>query len=69
MPILGEDAHFEFRVDTYNLFNQTNIQTSSIDTVVGSVNPDGTTTPNPNFGVAGSGLGSRSVQLQARFSF
>lgn len=69
MPILGEDAHFEFRVDTYNLFNQTNIQTSSIDTTIGSVNPDGTTTPNSNFGVAGSGLGSRTVQLQARFSF
>jgi hypothetical protein len=69
MPILGENAKVEFRCDTFNLYNKTNIQTSSIDTVLGSVNPDGTTSPNSDFGVAGSGLGSRTVQLQARFSF
>lgn len=69
MPVLGENANFSFRVDTYNLFNQTNINTQSIDSRIGTVNPDGTTTPNPDFGVAGSALGSRTVQLQARFSF
>ncbi|MHB1023556.1 MAG: TonB-dependent receptor [Acidobacteriaceae bacterium] len=69
MRVLGENAKLEFRVDTYNLFNKTNISTSSIDGNLGSVAPDGTVTPNPDFGVAGSGLGSRTVQLQARFSF
>ncbi len=69
MPVLGEDAHVEFRVDAFNLFNKTNISATSIDTTVGSVNPDGTSSPNSDFGVAGAGLGSRTVQLQARFSF
>jgi hypothetical protein len=56
-------------VDAFNLFNKTNISATSIDTTVGSVNPDGTSSPNSDFGVAGAGLGSRTVQLQARFSF
>ncbi len=68
-PVLGEKARFSFRVDAYNLFNKTNINTSSINTVLGSANPDGTTAPKQNFGIAGSALGSRTVQLQARFSF
>lgn len=72
--LLGENAKIEFRVDTYNLFNKTNINTSSIDTNLGSVAPDGTVTPNADFGVAGGNaqpgaLGSRTVQLQTRFSF
>lgn len=67
--ILGENAKFEIRADAYNLFNKTNINVSSIDSRVGSVAPDGTVSPNSNFGVAGSALGSRTVQLQARFSF
>ena len=69
MPVLGENATFSFRADAYNLFNKLNISTSSINTTLGSVNPDGTTVPNSDFGVAGSALGSRTVQLQARFSF
>lgn len=69
MPILGENAKFEIRADSYNLFNKTNINTSRIDTNLGSVAPDGTTSPNSDFGVAGAALGSRTVQLQARFSF
>jgi hypothetical protein len=69
VPVLGENAKFEIRADTYNLFNKTNINTSSIDTNLGSVSPNGTVTPNSDFGVAGSALGSRTVQLQARFSF
>jgi hypothetical protein len=69
MPILGESARLEFRVDAYNLFNKTNIKTDSIDNAVGSVGSDGTITPNSNFGIAGAALGSRTVQLQTRFSF
>ena len=70
MPVLGENAKFEIRVDTYNLFNKLNLATSSIDNTLGSVNPDGTVqSVNADFGVARTALGSRIVQLQARFSF
>jgi hypothetical protein len=69
VPGLGENAKFEIRADIYNLFNKTNINGQSIDGNLGSVAPDGTVTPNGDFGVAGSALGSRTVQLQARFSF
>ncbi len=68
--ILGENASWSFRVDTYNLFNKTNINTGCMDTTLGSVNPDGTiASVNHDFGVACGGLGSRTVQLQTRFSF
>lgn len=67
--ILGESARFEVRADVYNFFNKTNINVESIDTNLGGVNPDGTVTPNSHFGVANNALGSRTVQLQARFSF
>ena len=69
IPGLGEKAQFLVRADVYNFFNKTNINSQSIDKNLGSVAPDGTITPNSNFGVAGSALGSRTVQLQARFSF
>lgn len=68
--ILGENAKFEFRADAYNFFNKLNLNTGSIDNIVGSVNPDGTTASvNSDFGVARTALGSRTVQLQVRFSF
>ncbi len=67
---LGENARFEIRADFYNLFNNLNINAASIDGLVGSVGSDGTVTNvNHDFGVAGGALGSRTVQLQARFSF
>ncbi len=69
MPILGENAKLEVRADAYNLFNKTNISASSIDQTVGAVALDGTVSPNNDFGVAGAALASRTVQLQARFSF
>ncbi len=69
MKVLGENAKIEVRADIYNVFNKLNINTSSIDGNLGSVAPDGTVTPNPDFGVAGAALGSRTIQLQARFSF
>jgi hypothetical protein len=71
VPALGESAKFEVRADVYNFFNKLNINPNSIDGFLGSVNPDGTLngTPNADFGVAGSALGSRTIQLQARFSF
>lgn len=61
----------EVRADVYGFFNKLNINPNSIDGFLGSVNPDGTLigAPNADFGVTGSVLGSRTVQLQARFSF
>jgi Carboxypeptidase regulatory-like domain/TonB dependent receptor len=68
--VLGESARIEVRVDTYNLFNKLNLDTANIDNTLGSVNPDGTIqSANTDFGVARNALGSRTVQLQARFSF
>ena len=69
IPGLGERAQFLVRVDVYNFFNKTNINSQTIDANLGSVAPNGTVTPNSDFGVAGGALGSRTVQLQARFSF
>ena len=70
MPVLGDAARFEFRADAYNLFNKTNIDTASMDDTIGSAAPDGTITQvNSHFGLPGNALGSRTVQLQARFSF
>lgn len=71
--VLGKDAVLEIRADAYNLFNKTNINTASIDDTIGSAAPDGTITQvNPHFGLpnnSNAALGSRTVQLQARFSF
>jgi hypothetical protein len=74
MPVLGDAARFEVRADVYNLFNKTNINTAAMDDTIGSAAPDGTITQvNSHFGepnsFANPGLGSRTVQLQARFSF
>jgi hypothetical protein len=68
---LGENARFEIRADAFNLFNKTNLNTGCIDSYLGQANPNGTLngTPNSDFGVIGCALGSRTVQLQARFSF
>ncbi len=57
--ILGENARIEIKANFFNLFNITNINPSSISTNVQS----------SNLGQASAGLGSRMVDLQARFSF
>ena len=68
--ILGEGARIEVRADFYNIFNKLNINDGSIDTFLGSADTNGTLLgTNGHFGVAGSALGSRTIQLQARFSF
>jgi carboxypeptidase family protein len=69
MRALGESARLEVRADIYNFFNNLNINTATIDGFLGSVAPNGTVSPNSDFGVAGQALGSRTIQLQARFSF
>jgi hypothetical protein len=57
MPILGEGAKLEFRVNAYNLFNSLNL--TSIDTNI----------TDPQFGMATAALGGRTVEMQARFNF
>lgn len=59
LPVLGEDAKFEFRVNAYNLFNNLNFNPSSISNNIA----------NSNFGQATSALAARVVTLGARFNF
>jgi Carboxypeptidase regulatory-like domain len=57
MKIIGENGKIEFRANFYNLFNKLNLfnpQTNILD---------------PHFGEAQNALGSRTIELQARFSF
>src|SRR5208282_2559214 len=80
MPVLGEDAKFEFRVDAYNLFNNLNFNPGSISNNIGcqfeAADPAACPAPagspgisNANFGVAQSALAGRVITLGARFSF
>jgi hypothetical protein len=59
MRILGENAKIEFKADMLNVFNLLNINPSSLSTNI----------QNSNLGQAGSALGSRTVDIQARFNF
>jgi Carboxypeptidase regulatory-like domain len=57
MKIIGEGAKLEFRASFYNLFNKLNLYGVQNDIM------------NPNFGEAQQALGSRVIEMQARFSF
>jgi hypothetical protein len=59
LPVLGESAKFEFRIDAYNLFNNLNFNPTSI---VNDINATG-------FGRATSALAGRTMTIGARFSF
>jgi len=59
MPVLGENAKFEFRMDVYNLFNNLNFNPTSISNNIA----------NSNFGAAQTALAARTITLTARFSF
>jgi hypothetical protein len=63
--ILRENAQVEFRVDAFNLWNQINLEgggQSNSGSIVDNV-------ASSNFGQAQKALGSRTVELQARFHF
>ena len=70
LPVLGENARFEFRGNLYNLFNKTNLilNNNSPNNAGQIISYDGTTS-NPLFGQAQSALSGRIVELQIRFSF
>ena len=59
VPVLGENARIELRMDTYNLFNNLNLNPSAISN----------NTQNSNFGTITNSLAARVVTLGARFSF
>jgi hypothetical protein len=61
IPMSGktEGTKLEIRADFFNLFNQTNLDSSTISTNI----------LDQNFGLASGALGSRTITLQARFSF
>jgi hypothetical protein len=59
VPILGEQAKVNFRVDAYNLFNLLNFDPGSVSNSINST----------DFGQARSALGSRTVSMEARFNF
>ena len=56
---IGEGANIELRADAFNLFNETNLNPATISTNI----------LLSNFGQTSSALGSRTINLQARFSF
>ena len=57
MPVVGENANIEFRMNFYNLFNSLNL--TGVDNTIGDT----------NFGGATGALGGRTVEMQARFNF
>ena len=59
MPVLGENAQLEFRANVYNLFNNLNLSMNGFNNVIN----------NAQFGTATQAMGSRTMELQARFSF
>lgn len=71
LPLLGENARFEFRADFFNIFNKLNLQNldNSGNAFPGNIISTDGTSSNPLFGQAQGALGARVINLQARFSF
>ncbi|HJT70359.1 MAG TPA: TonB-dependent receptor [Terriglobales bacterium] len=59
MPVLGEEARVEFRLNAYNVFNNLNFNPLDISNNIA----------NANFGTITGALAGRVVTLGARFSF
>ncbi|MBZ5655081.1 MAG: TonB-dependent receptor [Acidobacteriia bacterium] len=59
IPVLGENAKFEFRANIFNLTNKLNLNPSNMVTNIN----------DPLFGEVTGALGGRTIELQARFSF
>lgn len=57
MPVLGEGANIEFRINFYNLMNSLNL--TGVDNTI----------TDPHFGQATGALGGRTIEMQARFNF
>jgi hypothetical protein len=59
VPVLGESARLEFRLDAFNVFNNMNFDENQISNNIG----------NSNFGTISAALAARVLSLGARFSF
>jgi hypothetical protein len=59
MPVLGEGARIEFRIDAYNVFNNLNLNPGSVSNNIA----------NSNFGTISNALSGRIVVVGARFNF
>ncbi|HST10508.1 MAG TPA: hypothetical protein VLL05_09015, partial [Terriglobales bacterium] len=62
VPVLGESAKVEFRVDAYNVFNNLNFKTSDPNDIANNIS-------DSSFGRARTALAGRVVTLGARFNF
>ncbi len=65
--ILGEGSAVEVRADAYNIYNRLNL--TNVNTIISTTDASGNNISNPSFGQAQNALGSRTIELQARFSF
>jgi len=65
MKVLGEGARLEVRANFYNLFNKLNLNGSGAEWSSGVMSE----ISDAHFGESGSALGSRVIEMQARFSF
>jgi Carboxypeptidase regulatory-like domain/TonB dependent receptor-like, beta-barrel len=72
MPVLGEGAQLEFRLNAYNVFNSLNLGGGGTDRDCGNIDNIVTDTHFgqvvPNCGNNGA-LGARTIEMQVRFSF
>ena len=59
MPVLGENARIELRMDAFNVFNNVNFNENNISNNIA----------NPNFGTISFALAGRVLALSGRFSF
>jgi hypothetical protein len=59
MPVLGESAKLELRLDAFNVFNNMNLNPNNISNNIG----------NPNFGTISGALSARVLVVGARFNF
>ncbi len=60
--VFGEGTKLDFRATFFNIFNKLNLTPFGF-------NSSSTKIEDPNFGLAGSGLGGRVIEFQMRFSF
>jgi hypothetical protein len=58
MKVLGDHARIEFRADAYNLFNFQELSGTPTTSITSTT-----------FGESTGALGSRTVEMQTRFSF
>lgn len=70
MPVLGEGARIEFRLDAFNLFNKLNLDPSRVHNNFANFDSNaGAYVSDPLFGEVTGALAGRTIEMQVRFSF